>query len=261
MKRIRKILFCYYSGTGNTKLITDQMSEVLRSRKIEITTIEITESTRITIPDNYTLGLSFPVAYQSTYPFIWNFFRNLPSVNETEVFMVDTLAGFSGGIVGPLKKLLLGKGYKPIGAKEIKMPINLGFYPEELTISSRSIVSGLNLAEIYAGDIISGKSKWNRVPVLSDLVFLVYKLVVLLVFSDWNQKYFKIRVSEELCSRCGLCVKSCPVGNIRFDEITLPVFEDRCEFCLRCLAVCPNDANSFRFNKTKKSYRAPEING
>lgn len=261
MKRhIDKIVFCYYSGTGNTKLVVDKMTEVFRNNGIEVTIIDITDSIRIDIPDNAVLGLAFPVAYQSTYPFIWDFFRKLPYGNATEVFMVDTLAGFSGGIAGPLKKLLLRKKYRPIGAKEIVMPINFCFHRDDYTLSSRPISSGLNLAEIYADDILSGKSGWNRVPVLSDFMFLFYKLVILLIFSAWNQKYFKISVSEELCSGCGLCAKSCPVRNIQLRD-AIPVFSDKCEFCLRCLAVCPNNATFFRCNKAKRNYRAPKIDG
>ena len=40
--------------------------------------------------------------------------------------MVDTLGGFSGGIVGPLRRLLTRKGYAPLGAREIRMPMNFG---------------------------------------------------------------------------------------------------------------------------------------
>ncbi len=261
MIRIQNILFCYFSGTGNTKLIVDKIVEVFRNNEIEVNLIEITVSTRIDIPDNSILGLAFPVAYQSTYPFLWTFFRNLPHGNGVKVFMVDTLAGFSGGIVGPLKKLMLGKGYEPIAAKEIRMPMNFISHSENITISDKLVSSGMGRAASYAEDILFEKAKWPGFPLLSDIMYSLYKLGVRLVFSGWNQRYFKIKTDGVLCTGCGLCAESCPVNNIRLkdhDGIKLPVFNDECEFCLRCLAVCPNDANSFRCNKAKKSYRAPK---
>jgi hypothetical protein len=50
--------------------------------------------------------MGFPVAAQGTYPFVWDFIKSLPQANSTPIFMVDTLAMYSGGIVGPVKKLL-----------------------------------------------------------------------------------------------------------------------------------------------------------
>lgn len=47
--------------------------------------------------------MGFPVAVLSTYPFVWNFITSLASAFGTEIFMVDTLGGFSGGIVGPVR--------------------------------------------------------------------------------------------------------------------------------------------------------------
>ena len=69
-------------------------------------------------------GIAFPVAFQSTFPFVWSFISNSPYVQSAPVFIVDTLMAFSGAIVGLLKKALTQKGYNCIGACENPMPNN-----------------------------------------------------------------------------------------------------------------------------------------
>ena len=55
-----------------------------------------------------------------------------------------------------------------------------------------------------------------------------------------------ISIHPEKCTRCGLCVQSCPVVLIRQDKAELPVAEaaevGNCILCGHCAAVCPNDA-------------------
>jgi nitroreductase/NAD-dependent dihydropyrimidine dehydrogenase PreA subunit len=54
-------------------------------------------------------------------------------------------------------------------------------------------------------------------------------------------------IDREKCSKCGECVKDCPVGIIAMDE-DLPYIDaekaDRCLQCQHCLAVCPTGAVS-----------------
>jgi len=45
------------------------------------------------------------------------------------------------------------------------------------------------------------------------------------------------------CNRCGLCVKECPTKNIKFRDSQI-FFGNDCEFCLRCLNICPRGALS-----------------
>jgi flavodoxin len=120
----KEIDFYYYSGTGNTLLIAREMKRVFERNNLQITLKKTEETDPASIRTDRTIGLAFPVAFQSTFPFLWDFFRALPEANGTEIFMLDTLMSFSGAIVGPLKKVLERKGYSCIGAKEIVMPSN-----------------------------------------------------------------------------------------------------------------------------------------
>ncbi|MDY6795439.1 MAG: hypothetical protein SWK76_09215 [Actinomycetota bacterium] len=157
----------WFSCTGNTLLVAREMAEVLQDKgfKVVMLMMERPETGRIEL--DHAIGLAFPVACQFTFPLVWDFVRGLPKADGTEVFMVDTLQGFSGGVVGPRRKLLAGRGYKPVGAREIIMPSS--YYPRRLDgeKTAREVDRGLEKARCYASDLADGISRWRSVPLLS----------------------------------------------------------------------------------------------
>ena len=259
MLKSSHVLLYYFSATGNTKLVVDRMTEVLRGYGTAVDLVEIRSGTRPEPAADDVVGLAFPGAYFSTFPFIWEFFQALPVSHNAGVFMVDTMAGISGGITGPLYRLLKEKGYRPIGAREILMPLNFMFINPRLMLHSFLKRRGLRKAEEYAGALVAGTAKWKVVPFWSSWLYPAYLLIKILLFSGLSQKLFKIRTDSLKCIACGKCAKNCPVGAITMtmgrDGLQYPRIANTCEFCLRCIAVCPNDAGSFVLNGSR-IYRA-----
>jgi ferredoxin len=60
-----------------------------------------------------------------------------------------------------------------------------------------------------------------------------------MTMSYWQSGH--LRVDPDLCSRCGRCIRLCPVDNIQLQE-GLPVYGDGCMLCLRCFNYCPQKA-------------------
>ncbi|HOI81438.1 MAG TPA: hypothetical protein PLP89_09520 [Synergistales bacterium] len=106
----------------------------------------------------------------STYPFVWDFVENLPDGNNKDIFMLDTLAGLSGGIVGPLKKAVSARGYCPTGATEIRMPSNYARTDHEKPEDERLRSKGREKAASFAKDLASVRASWPSIPLLPDLV-------------------------------------------------------------------------------------------
>jgi len=249
----RCIVLCWFSGTGNTRLVIREMIRCFIGSDIEVTEHHITQGSSPELPAGTALGIGFPVAYQSTYPFIWDFVDRLPPGDGREAFMVATLGGFSGGIVGPLGALLRKKGYRTIGAAEIRMPMNFSRTEKGRGRDHTVISMGIQRAESFACELVEGRSRWGRVPLLSDLMFLVHALFITLLFTRWNQRKFSLTADHALCTGCSACEGSCPVGNISMmaegNGHAIPEFGDRCEFCLHCVAACPSEAIRFRLNR------------
>jgi flavodoxin len=163
----RHINFYYYSGTGNTLLVVKEMIKTFSAKGIQVTFYKIEDTDPKKIDTATPFGIAFPVAFQSTLPFVWNFLKALPRAEQTPVFMVDTMMAFSGAIVGPLKKVLTEKGYNCIGACEIVMPNN--WLPKQIKEeeNGKKINSGLRKAREYAENLVEGNTSWGRIPFLS----------------------------------------------------------------------------------------------
>jgi len=242
--------FYWFSGTGNTLLVVRRMTEVFREAGVEVRLHRIESTAPADVDPGRTIGLGFPVAAQGTYPFVWDFVGSLPISSGTPVFMVDTMLEYSGGIVGPMRRIVESRGYRPVGAREVRMPGNCmpGAPDEEKDELKRA--RGLASAKRYARDLLAGRESWGRIPVLSDAMASFSK-------TDWcwraSRRLVPLRVDESKCTECGLCARLCPVDNVEMDG--LPRFLDRCCYCMRCIAFCPTRAISAR-GYDYRGYRA-----
>jgi flavodoxin len=124
---LKTVDFYYFSGTGNTLLIVKKMEYTFSQNGVKVNLYRIEDSKPDDVNLEHTIGLGFPIAELSTYDFVWNFVKLLPEALGTNIFMVATFGGISGGVVGSMRKILIKKGYTPIGAEEIIMPPNI-FY-------------------------------------------------------------------------------------------------------------------------------------
>lgn len=247
--------FYYFSGTGNTYLVVKKMKETFEEHGISTNMLKIEDSKPEDVNLNHTIGIAFPVAILSTYPFVWDFINQLPPADCTEIFMVDTLGGFSGGIVGPFREIVKKKGYTPIGAREIIMPLNI-FYVMDEESNKKRVQEGLINAEEYATQLINGEAKWGRIPFFSDATYYVSLGSLKLSQIDLHHKLFLFNADKEKCNQCGICVDLCPLGNISMEEGEYPVHGLNCEYCLRCTSLCPKQAIPNKFNYKSKNYQA-----
>lgn len=247
--------FYYFSGTGNTYLVVKEMEKVFMEQGMAIKLCKIEESRPADLDLEHTIGLGFPVAELSTYDFVWNFIKSLPRASDTEIFMVDTLAGFSGGIVGPVRKIVEKKGYIPIGACEIVMPPNI-FYIQDKKACEKKVKKGLKKAGKYAKALIKGNAKWGRVPLLSDAVYYTSLAGLKITETDLNQRLLHLETDEKKCSKCQICYRLCPINNIQMRENGYPEHLNHCQYCLRCTSFCPKKAIPCPYNYKGKTYHA-----
>lgn len=246
----------FFSGTGNTMLVVNKMCETFEKKGIDVNNYKIEDSIPDEVNTRHTIGLGFPIAELSTYDFVWKFLKSLPQTSsDTDIFMVDTLAGFSGGIVGQLREIVKKKGYNPIGAKEIIMPPNF-LYLESEEACNYKIEKGLVKAEKYAEDIMDGKSKWGRIPILSSSMYLFSMGLLKLSGMKLNQKLIYLNPDKEKCNKCGTCVELCPTDNIIIGKDEYPENIMHCEYCLRCTSFCPKKAIPNKITYKGNTYRA-----
>ena len=96
-------------------------------------------------------------------------------------------------------------------------------------------------AEAWKSDVVRGN--WPRLKSR-----LIYPL-----FRRWGISPEKWHVSDR-CVGCGLCVKACPVHNVRL-ESGRPVWGKDCVSCTACHHACPVNAVSYwSMTKEKGQY-------
>ena len=242
----------FFSGTGNTLLAVNAFAETLVKKGFNVRLLSLEKSNPNQIDTSRLIGLAFPVA-MATYPFVWDFIEGMPKGNQTKVFMLATMAGFSMGLVGHLKNVLKKKGYVPIGRLQVMMPLNI-FYVFSQETSSWIIKRGLKSVRRFADKIAEGKASWLATPILSEIAFYLYRFVIMFWKYKWHQQLFILKVDSEKCNNCKLCSALCPVNNI--ENSTHPIFGLKCQYCMRCVSYCPKQAIRSCFLYKNRSYKA-----
>ncbi|MGB9980056.1 EFR1 family ferrodoxin [Methanobacterium sp.] len=252
---MKDVDFYYFSGTGNTYLVVKKMCETFQKCGIEANMFKIEDSNPEDIDLEHTIGLGFPIAELSTYEFVWDFIKALPEADQTKIFMVDTLAGISGGIVGPVRKIIKEKGYEPIGACEIVMPPNV-FFIQDKEDNEKKIKKGLKKAKKYAKALINGKAKWKKDPGLYKAIYYTSMIGLKITETHLSQKMVHLTPDKEKCNKCRTCIELCPINNIEMKEGEYPENLMHCQYCLRCVSFCPKKAIPAKFNYKNKTYHA-----
>lgn len=242
MNKYSNVRLFYFSGTGNTYLIAKTIEDEFNKNGYKTTLEKMQLNQDLTFAQNELIGLIFPVAIQSTFPNVWEFAKHLPRANGQDAFMVDTMGGFSGGVVGPMKELLTSKGYNCIGAKEIKMANSMQTSLRKFKEGKSKNLLALDTAKRYVGTILDGSSRWRRVPILSGIMRSISANRKI-----WTQLSRKIEVSEDKCIKCGQCIKYCPEQALKSEDGKIIIDHTKCISCFRCINYCPQ--NAFLFDK------------
>ena len=240
----------WFSGTGNTLLLANRVAETLSESGVDVRMRAIASSLPADVDTNRALGIAVPVAMQGTFSFIWSFTKQLPFATGTPVFFIDTLLGYSGGILYPLKRILSSRGYKPVGAKEFIMPSNIFLKIGMTEKKQEKINKSLKNAAQFARRLIEGKTTWFDIPGYSNMLSSISRSK-----GFWNfcRRLTPPRVDAALCNNCGLCIRLCPISNIADEKP--PRHKNGCQFCMRCFSFCPQNAIYFEHYKSAQ-YRA-----
>jgi ferredoxin len=236
---IDRLSFHWFSGTGNTRWALHRLEAHLVPHGIAVEAHPLPGPPPEPLPETTALGLAFPVYAQGPPPFVVRWLRALPVASRpVPVVVLSTMAGMSGLVKGPLARILRAKGYRPWAVRELRMPPNyihqLGNPRQEATIRHAADAALAKFAEQLANNTAA----WPWRPPMPG--GLACAQAVFRPLAGWLGHGF--RADPDRCTRCELCVRLCPVGNIRLAPPSPPTFAHHCEQCLRCLNHCPADA-------------------
>jgi NAD-dependent dihydropyrimidine dehydrogenase PreA subunit/flavodoxin len=233
----------YFTGSRNTLKAANKVKERFEKHELTCELIKMEDLFDGVLAEDLVdidyIGLMFPVAIQSTFPLVWNFIEKLPQVDGQKIFMIDTMEVFSGGIVGPLRKVLEGKGYECIGALELKMTSSIQTKEKDKEKLSDKNLMAMRHTEKFIDKLILGKTRWHRIPILSDCMRRIS-----VGRAIWRNHSQKLAIDHEICVECKICMRDCPVRALDFIEEKIIIDHNKCNSCMRCVHHCPVDAFS-----------------
>jgi len=233
----------YFSGTGNTKWVAQQLAEAtgdeLRYIPDELRKGEL----RYVLQKGERLGFCFPTHGWQPPRIVREFIRK--SVFETSgyIYAVTTCGDNMGHAMRIFDKELKAKGLKTNARFAVVMPesnvcfsfLHLDTPEREQEKIQKARVTVKHICEVV------GERRLNVEELVKGAIPYTYTYVIGGYYNKHLITDEKFWVDEEACIQCGLCARLCPVDDI---EGLPPHWEHdgSCTNCLACYHHCPQHA-------------------
>jgi len=254
-KEVEQYSLLWFSGTGNTFLAAQLLAEKLASTGAKTEMVEMRAELDWRPLPNQTLVLCWPVYSYGPPRGVRKFLKNFAN-GSICVYQLLTMGGDAGGASLGVARILRGKGYQVLGSVELLMPNNFigGRIPHADSVQALIAAARLTIEEWSESILARERETRNRSTmdmVAAQALNAGFRLALPLLPKGF-------RVSKSGCNRCAVCANSCPVGNIEMKQY--PQWGSSCEFCLRCLHICPQSAIDYLGTMKKRpQYFAPEV--
>lgn len=276
------VLILYFSGTGNTRWVAEELGKELNQRGMEcapaisIESIDVKEANHLLAKSDAVL-FGYPIYGSYTCELMVKFLQQMEIPARTKVGFFCTQWMFSGdgARVGYEIISKVEKGF-PEGAKRSQIVVKWGMHfnmPNNLNcggfgwipITNDPVKIGRVLSrnkrkiKKYADKIVGGRTYRKGYSRLAWLLGLVQRPGYLKIYTRFQSAF---KIDQGKCTRCGKCFKVCPAENI-MKEPEGYVIHDKCAACMRCYNFCPAKAITF-FGKPhmegKDTYKGPIVN-
>ncbi len=223
----------YFTGTGNSKWIAEEIGEKTKEKTHDIIKTEMTNELIAEIKESEYVGLVFPIyAWGTPKPMI-EFIEKLPQIKGF-TFAICTCGADCGFAAKKLNKLI------PINASfSVVMPSNwvVGYDIESDEIIKRKIKIAKKKIESISKHIISKKEIYN---VKEGSMSALKSSIVNWGFNNFMNNPKKYYATDD-CISCGVCQFVCPARTITIEQ-GKPVWGNKCYQCMACINRCPQKA-------------------
>lgn len=251
----------YFSGTGNSKWIADQLSQQQHEDLVFIPDVLKMKMLEFSLRENEMIGFVFPVYSWGPPEIVLRFINQLTlkGYQQQYLFFVCSCGDDIGFTHQVMVKALSVKGWTCYAGFSVIMPNNYVLLPG-FDVDNKS------LEEEKLDDAVSSLERINN---------LIRKRESLFSCKEGSFPFIKTRIINPLfnrfqmspkhfyatdaCVACKRCEKICPVENVTVKG-DKPVWGEYCTSCLACYHVCPKQAVQYgKRTKGKGQYLNPHL--
>ena len=235
-----RTLLIYYTGTYNTRYLTDMAENALKSRGHDVTRIEVRRDAPVIDTDGFDLvGIGYPI-YGFNSPLPLNRYIKKLRFRKGQRYFIYKNSGETFAINNAsdrvIKRRMRRRGATLVGQYHFVMPYNIHF-PFDRDFIRELLDKDKKLLEVMMHDLESG----NIAKIKSNIFYDIASAVVSVQKIGGFVNSFFYRVDADKCVGCMRCVRECPEQNISVRKGKI-VFGHRCDMCMRCSFYCPSDA-------------------
>ncbi|MGN0805896.1 MAG: EFR1 family ferrodoxin [Candidatus Coproplasma sp.] len=271
----------YFSGSGNTRHCVERLVKQLDGTSIALPLEG--DAAKAAIAKNNVIVFGYGVQYSNMPYFVREFIvTNKELWKDKNILCVATMAAFSGDGAGCGARLFKKYGAHVFGGLHILMPESMCDFkekkgdgendPEKLYMQSLQYEKDLkkqneknrNLIkkaderiDEVAKDIKNGRYPKDGLGFFARLAGLFgQRLWLGKRASGYNNK---LKINEDLCDGCRICVQQCPMRNLTTEDGKAKA-SGKCTACYRCINRCPKKAITLYGDRVSEQYRFEKFN-
>lgn len=231
-----------FSPTGNTAYLAG-----LLAKHLNVETVHVLENvTPQSLGQSDHIILMYPIHAFNAPKIVRQFAKGLAVISDQAVSLIGVgcnTVWVNDASSSDLKKTLKKKGYKIMVDRVIAMPLTLvTAFPENLV--QDQIVEAKLAIEAISTAIMSQEQDNRSISIRARMLRHVGRI------ESFAARFFGLELhAKKSCTKCGLCVKSCPKKNIQMTDKGRIKFGFKCMLCMRCIYNCPVHAITPRISK------------
>lgn len=245
-----KTIIHYFTGTGNTAHAVKMVAKALAEADHSVTTVKLSKGV-MPQKGKYDYHIfAFPVLSWAAPAMMKEYVKQMPvssgekvaalAINGAIISEGKLVNGFTGQALEEIEEILKRKKYDVFLTSNASFPENWTQMTNPCDENAIPVIFKEGEADVnsFISSFLSNKVSLYRCGGFNK----AWSYVVALLFGKIGRKVLgTFYISDEKCTGCSLCAKSCPSDTIVMKN-GKPRWGANCEDCNKCINICPEKA-------------------